>query len=79
MTEDMANMGEKFTLLDEETKEFIRVPMIRAWKIIEFEYVWDKFRVMEGRPWLFDGNLFSLLEFDGFTPPSQFDFEKAAF
>jgi hypothetical protein len=47
--------------------------------LIEFEYVWDKFRVMEGRPWLFDGNLFSLLEFDGFTPPSQLDFEKAAF
>jgi len=26
---------------------------------------------MEGRPWLFDGNLVSLAEFDGITPPAE--------
>jgi hypothetical protein len=34
---------------------------------------------MEGRPWLFDGNLMAIAEFDGFTPPTQMVFEKATF
>jgi hypothetical protein len=34
---------------------------------------------MRGRPWLFDGNLVAIAEFDGFTPPSQMDFEKVVF
>jgi hypothetical protein len=68
--------------------------MLRAWKIlgsvsfkvlgenlflIEFEQEWEKLHVMEGRPWLFDGNLVAIAEFDGFTPPTQMIFEKAAF
>lgn len=47
--------------------------------LIDFEYTWNKARVMEGRPWTFDGNLVYLVEFDGFTPPSQLEFDKAAF
>jgi hypothetical protein len=34
---------------------------------------------MEGRPWLFDGNLVSLAEFDGITPPSKMNFDKESF
>jgi hypothetical protein len=38
-----------------------------------------KTNVLEGRPWLFDGNLVAVMDFDGFTPPSQMVFEKTAF
>lgn len=34
---------------------------------------------MEGRPWLFDGNLVSLADFDGSTPLSQMEFERESF
>jgi hypothetical protein len=75
-------------------KEILKTPLIRAWQptgwvnfknigsnlfLIEFENEWDKSRIMEGRPWTFDGDLVSLAEFDGITPPSQLEFEKAAF
>jgi hypothetical protein len=50
-------------------KEFFKGPLIRAWRA----------RVMEGRPWLFDGNLVSLAEFDGITPPSKMNFDKESF
>jgi hypothetical protein len=68
--------------------------MLRAWKILgtvsfkvlgdnlfllDFEHEWDKTQVMGERPWLFDANLVTIAEFDGFTPLSQMDFEKAAF
>jgi hypothetical protein len=64
-------------------KEFFKALLIRAWRpmgtvsfqvlggnlfIAEFEYEWNKARIMEGRPWLFDGILVSLAEFDGLTP-----------
>jgi hypothetical protein len=26
--------------------------------LVEFEHSWNKIRVMEGRPWVFDGSLF---------------------
>lgn len=75
-------------------KEIIRTPLLRAWQpsgwvsfksvgantfLIEFENEWDKIRIMEGRPWTFDGDLVSLADFDGLTPPSEIVFEKAAF
>jgi len=75
-------------------KEFFKAPLIRAWKptgsvsfrilgnnmfVADFEHDWDKARILEGRPWLSDGNLVSLADYDGITPPSQMDFEKAAF
>lgn len=46
---------------------------------MEFEHEWDKIRVMEGRPWVFEGTLFSVEEFDGLTPPTQIVFKKTAF
>ena len=36
-------------------------------------------RVLEGKPWVFEGNLFSVAKFDGGTPPSYLIFEKTAF
>jgi hypothetical protein len=63
-------------------KEIIRSPMIRAWQptvrvtfktlltnlfLIDFEDELDKARIMEGRPWTFDGSLLSLAEFDIIT------------
>jgi hypothetical protein len=75
-------------------KEIIKTPLIRAWKptervsfktvgentfLIEFANEWDKARIMEGRPWTFDGDLVSLVEFDGLTPLAELEFEKAAF
>lgn len=47
--------------------------------IIEFDNAWDKSRVLEGRPWIFEGHLFSVKDFNGLTPPTQMVFEKAAF
>lgn len=75
-------------------KEIIKIPLIRAWHLtnrvsfktlgvnlflIEFENECDKIRILEGRPWTFDGHLFALADYDGFTPPSQLEFDKAAF
>lgn len=34
---------------------------------------------MEGRPCIFEGNLFSVADFDGLTPPSQMVFDTASF
>jgi hypothetical protein len=75
-------------------KEVIKTPLIRAWQtngrvsfksvgintfLIEFEKEWEKDRVMEGRPWTFDGDLVALVDFDGLTPPAELEFDKAAF
>jgi hypothetical protein len=76
------------------TKEVLKIPMVCAWKptgsvsfrtlgpnlfVIDFEKWWDKDRILEGRPWTFDGDLFSLVDFDGLTPVAELEFEKAAF
>jgi hypothetical protein len=76
------------------TKEVLKIPMVRAWKptgsvtfrtlgpnlfVIDFQKWWDKDRILEGRPWTFDGDLFSLLDFDGLTPIGEMEFENAAF
>jgi hypothetical protein len=47
--------------------------------IVEFEHVWVKSRVLEGRSWLYDGNPVSLKEFDGLTPLSGLNFDMASF
>jgi hypothetical protein len=47
--------------------------------LVGFEYSWDKSRVLEGCPWSFEGNFFSVAEFDGITPPSQMDFNTEGF
>jgi hypothetical protein len=75
-------------------KETIRSAMIGLWRptghlgfkvlgtnifLIEFQYSWDKSRVLEGRPWLFQGHVFSVEEFDGRTLPSKIAFERVSF
>lgn len=75
-------------------KESIRSTLCRGWKptgslsfkvegentfVIEFEHVWDKIRVMEGRPWIFERQLFTVAEYDGITPPHKMNFESEAF
>jgi hypothetical protein len=47
--------------------------------LIEFEKASDKVRVLEGRPWVFEGNLFLVEDFDGRTSPSEFTFDRASF
>ena len=85
----------KFLVDRNVSKEVIKTPLIRAWHpsrwvtlfkelranlfLIDFENSWDKDRVLEGRLWMFDGDLVSLLDFDGVTPPSQMVFGRAAF
>jgi hypothetical protein len=69
-------------------KEFYKAPLTRIWRstgeitfsvigenmfIVEFEYEWDKSRIMKGRPWLFDGYLVAL------TPLAKLNFDHAAF
>jgi hypothetical protein len=47
--------------------------------LIEFDDPKDKEKVMEGRPWAFEGSLFLVEDFDGTKSPSQYTFDKAAF
>jgi hypothetical protein len=75
-------------------KEIIKTPLIRAWQptkgvtfktlgtnlyLIDFKDECDKIRIMEGRPWFFDGNLVSLADFDGVKPVAELEFEKVPF
>jgi hypothetical protein len=43
--------------------------------LLEFENEWDKSEVLEGRPWIFEGNLFSIKDFDGLSSPTEIEFE----
>jgi hypothetical protein len=75
-------------------KESIRSAMINGWKpmgylsfkvlgdnlfLIEFKYEEDKLRVLEGRPWFFEDNLFSVAEFDGLSPANELLFDEETF
>jgi hypothetical protein len=75
-------------------KDIIQKRMIRSWRpkglvafkvlgenlfLLEFEYEWDKNRVMEGRPWFFDGQLFSIANYDGITSLCKMSFESTSF
>ena len=76
------------------SKEIIKNTLMRLWRfkrnftfkvlaenlfLIEFEVANDKIRVLEGRPWDFEGNLFLVEDFDGRTSPLEFTFDKASF
>ena len=73
-------MGERIV-----SKETIKDTLKRWWRIsgtftfkilgenvflIEFEQAKDKRRVLDGRPWVFEGNLFLVEDFDGRTAPT---------
>jgi hypothetical protein len=76
------------------SKETIRSKLIRGWRplgkisftvlgenlfLLEFQYECDKIRVLEGRPWIFEKNLFVIEEFDGLSSLSDIDFDKVVF
>lgn len=77
------------------SKEVIQATLLRGWKpswtpsfnvlggnlfLVDFVNERDKTRVLEGRPWVFKGNLFTVEDYDGLTPPlSKFPFNKATF
>ncbi|XP_059455041.1 uncharacterized protein LOC132185261 [Corylus avellana] len=76
------------------SKEIIRSKLIRGWRptgslsfkvlgdnlfLLDFEHSWDKSHVLEGRPWVFEGSLFAVEDFDGVTPQAEIEFEKVAF
>ena len=75
-------------------KEVLKIPMIQAWKpigsvsfkqlgpnlfLIDFENWWDKDRILEGKSWTFDGDLFSIVDFNGLMPIEEVEFGKVAF
>lgn len=47
--------------------------------LLEFSNMADKWRVMEGRTWLFDRSVLVLKEVDEDIPPLQMDFSKVLF
>ncbi|XP_059451234.1 uncharacterized protein LOC132182043 [Corylus avellana] len=74
--------------------EVIKATLRRWWKLhgkmsfkalgdnlflIEFTNSQDKERTLEGRPWVFEGSLFLVEDFDGITSPSDYTFDKDAF
>jgi hypothetical protein len=75
-------------------KDYFRAPLLRIWRLVgsvsfqvidgnkfiaEFEEEGDKKRILEGRPWIFDGKLVVLEQFDGLTPPVAMQIEHASF
>lgn len=75
-------------------KNTVRGMLIRRWRptgelsfkvmgenlfLLEFENPGDKSLVLEGRPWVVDGNLFAIEDFDGISTPASIDFENVAF
>ncbi|XP_042958199.1 uncharacterized protein LOC122293796 [Carya illinoinensis] len=46
--------------------------------VITFATHADKNRLESGRPWLFDGNIFVMNVFDGYTPLGRMSFDKVA-
>jgi hypothetical protein len=73
-------------------KEAFKTVLSRIWRILngvifkvlddniwlfEFEDIDDMRRVLDGRPWLFDGQMLVLNEFDGITPSSQIAFNRS--
>lgn len=75
-------------------KDTIKSMVVRGWQpsgtmvfknlgnnlfLMEFEHVWDKARVLEGRPWVFEGHLFSVNNFNGSVVPGSMEFDLVSF
>jgi hypothetical protein len=71
-------------------KETVRSKVTKGWRtegytdfkelgdnlfLINFEYESDKWQVLKGQPWVFEGLLFLVEDFNGKVPPSQMKFE----
>ncbi|XP_059436194.1 uncharacterized protein LOC132169129 [Corylus avellana] len=76
------------------SKEIVKESLSRWWKLvgglsfkvlgdnlflIDFTSNEDKERVLAGTPWVFEGSLFLIEDFDGTFTPSEFTFDHAAF
>ena len=76
------------------SKETIKSTLVRWWRLketftlkilggnlflIEFAEAKDKSRVLDSRPWVFEGSLFLVEDFDGRTSPSEFTFDRESF
>jgi hypothetical protein len=76
------------------SKETIKDSVVRWWKplesitfkvlgdnlfLIEFDDIWDKIKVLEGRPWVFKDSLFLVEDFTGRTSPLALTFKRASF
>ena len=76
------------------SKKTIKSTLVRWWRLlgnlvfkvlgdnlllIEFDNIGDKSRVLKGRPWVFEENLFAVEDFDERSSPSQLSFTKASF
>ena len=46
--------------------------------LMQFKHFWDKAQIQEGWPRIFEGNLFSVEDFEGLTPPIQMDVSTTA-
>jgi hypothetical protein len=75
-------------------KETIKSTMVKGWRpsgmtsfkvlgenifLVEFEHLWDKSWFLEGRPWVFEGSMFAVMDFSGTGPPAEMNFEKVSF
>jgi hypothetical protein len=47
--------------------------------LIEFDKIRDKEKVLEGRPWAFEGSLFLTEDYVEISQPTDYPFDKAAF
>lgn len=47
--------------------------------LVEFTNAGDKKGILEGRPWVFEGSLFLIEDFDGKSSSANFIFDKATF
>ena len=47
--------------------------------LVEFMNIGYKKRILEGRPWVFEGSLFLIEEFDRLSSPLEYTFDRAAF
>jgi hypothetical protein len=78
------------------SKEVIKTTLLCGWKpsrtlslkvlgdnliLVDFENKCDKERVLEGRPWVFEGSLlvFIVEDYDGLRPLAQIQFDRITF
>lgn len=82
-------IGDRFV-----SKETIKTTLLKWWKprgtlsfkvlgenifLVEFTHAGDKKRILDGRPWVFEGSLFLIEDFDGQSSIANFSFDSVAF
>jgi hypothetical protein len=76
------------------SKETLKTGMIQWWRtqgnpdfkvlgdnlfLVEFDKIRDKEKVLEGRPWAFEGSLFLTEDYMGISQPTDYPFDKGVF